>query len=204
MKGLEKLTSIRLAEVLTQKGVVPAEAITNALYIQDRYGEAFVDIMVESGHIAEWDLVRVVVENFQLPFFLSSNYEFDDTVRERIPADDLFPNLLVPLGVFGNIVTISMPVLTTAEVLLSLEKKHEIEIFPYVGLISENKMVLQAEFKEFKDWHKDFVKKKEQRAAKRNEKGESSSRSQVGDGWTNLFDNANDAVLDSIDKRHTD
>ena len=51
MKGLDKLTSVRLAEVMTQKGSVPSEVITDALYAQDKQGDSFVQILVAGGQI---------------------------------------------------------------------------------------------------------------------------------------------------------
>ncbi len=203
MKGLEKLTSMRLAEVLTQKGVVPAEAITDALYIQDKQGEAFVDVMVGSGHIAEWDLARVVVENFQLPFILSGNYQISDEARTKIPQEEFFRHLLVPLDTFGDILTVSMPVLTTAETLLSLESKYKIEIFPYVGLISENKKVLTDEFSEFKEWFKAFNAERDRKIkeAKNGSAAETAAPAKgEDDGWANLFDDADAAIQSSIHK----
>lgn len=206
MKGLEKLTSMRLAEVLTQKGVVPADAITDALYIQDKHGEAFAEILVGAGHIAEWDLARVVVENFQLPFILAGSYQISDEARGKLPIEAFFEHLLVPMDTFGEILTVSMPVLTSAETLLNLESKYQVEIFPYVGLISENKKVLSDEFGEFKEWYKTFNREREQKlkAAKAAQEAELSRMStEVGadsGDWANLFDDADAAVQDSIQK----
>ena len=204
MKGLEKLTSIRLAEVLTQKGVIPADVITEALYIQDKLGEGFVDVLAGSGHISEWDLARVVVENFQLPFFLAGNYQIADEARTKLPKEEFFKHLLVPLDCFGDILTVSMPVLTTSETLLNLESTYGVEIFPYVGLISENKKVLTAEFAEFKDWYQEFTEERE-RKSKDPEVIVASgppvvSAEVAGDSgdWENLFDDADEAVRNSI------
>ena len=84
MKGLEKLTSIRLAEVLTQKAVVPNEAITDALYAQDRRGGSFVELIVSGGDISEWDIAKIVVEAFQVPFVMASNYEVSEEVKNAL------------------------------------------------------------------------------------------------------------------------
>ena len=206
VKGLEKLTSMRLAEVLTQKGAVPAEAITDALYIQDKHGESFVDVMVDAGHIAEWDLARVVVENFQLPFVLAGSYQLSEEARDRVPAVDLFEHLLVPMDVFDDVLTVSMPVLTTAEVLIGLEKKHGIEIFPYVGLISENKKVFQDGFAGFKEWFKERQKEKERLSAEAKKKAQERVEEPEGKGegdWGSLFDEADRSVQESIDKNRS-
>ena len=62
VKGIEKLTSVRLAEILTERSAVSSEVITDALYAQDRLGESFVQVLVSGGHITEWDLAKIVTE----------------------------------------------------------------------------------------------------------------------------------------------
>lgn len=198
VKGLEKLTSIRLAEVLTQKGVIPADVITEALYIQDKLGEGFVDVLVSSGHISEWDLARVVVESFQLPFILAGNYQVSDEARSKLPKEEFFKHLIVPLDTFGDILTVSMPVLTTAETLLKLEATYDVEIFPYVGLISENKRVLAGEFSEFKAWHKQFTEERERRSNQAAQAKPSAASGDAKGDWADLFDDADEAVRNSI------
>ena len=160
MKGLQKLTSIRLAEVLTQKGVIPAETITDALYAQDKHGEPFVDNLVGSGHISEWDLARVVVENFQLPFILAGNYDVNEEARDKLDKEVLFENLLVPLDLFGDVLTVAMPILTPYQALQQIQKQYEVQIFPYVSLVSENKKILSDLFEGFQDWFQKAVEEK--------------------------------------------
>ena len=59
MKGIEKITAVRLAEILTERGVVSSEVITDALYTQDKDGDPFVQVLVSGGHITEWDLAKL-------------------------------------------------------------------------------------------------------------------------------------------------
>ena len=192
---------MRLAEVLTQKGVVPVESITDALYVQDRRGEAFVDVMIDSGHIAEWDLARVVVESFHLPFLLAGSYQITDEAKARIPEEKLFEHLLVPLDVIDDALLVSMPVLTTSDKLIALESEFGLKIYPYVGLISENKKVFGDEFSAFKEWYKKFEVEREKRAkARKAEPAADEANAQGEGGWTNLFDTADQAVQESINK----
>ena len=90
MKGLEKLTSIRLAEVLSQKGSIPTDKITDALYAQDKHGEPIAESLVAAGHITEWDLAKVVVESFQLPFITAGSCDIQKEAREKLPEDVIF------------------------------------------------------------------------------------------------------------------
>ncbi|MHC5069414.1 MAG: GspE/PulE/PilB domain-containing protein [Planctomycetota bacterium] len=197
MKGLQKLTSIRLAEVLTQKGVIPAETITDALYAQDKHGEPFVDNLVGSGHISEWDLARVVVENFQLPFILAGNYDVNEAASGKLDREVLFENLLVPLDVFGDVLTVVMPILTPYQTLQKIQKQYEVQIFPYVGLVPENKKILSELFEDFHDWYQKATEEKAEQI-----KARSSSKSEEGDGdWMNIFDSGEQAVRSSLDRK---
>jgi hypothetical protein len=203
MKGLEKLTSIRLAEMLTQKGVVPPDVVTDALYIQNEHGETFVDVLVNSGQISEWDLARVVVESFQLPFIVAGNYEISNEAWAKIPKAELFQHLVVPMDVFGNILTVSMPTFTAAETLMSWESRYGVEIYPYVGLISENKKALTTEFTEFKDWCNTTAKAgggSSKPKAESEEIPAAITTTSNKNGWANIFDDADAAVRNSIQK----
>ena len=73
VKGIEKITSVRLAEILTERGVVSSEVITDALYAQDKDREPFAQVLINGGHITEWDLAKIVTENFNLPFLMAAN-----------------------------------------------------------------------------------------------------------------------------------
>jgi hypothetical protein len=197
VKGLEKLTSVRLAEILSQKGAVPAEAITDALYAQDKYGEPFVEVLVSGGHITEWDLAKVVAENLQLPFLMASNYAVNESTRARLPKDLLFKHLLVPLDVFDNVVCVVMPILTPYEVLAKLQKEHSCDLFPYVGLISENKKVLGEMFKDFPDWLNKEMQRREAEAMK---KAQASDIKKGGD-WMSIFDAGDQAIQQALTPR---
>jgi len=198
VKGLQKLTSIRLAEVLTQKRVVPAETITDALYVQDKHGEPFVDNLIASGHISEWDLARVVVENFQLPFLLAGNYDVSPQARDKLQKEVLFETLMVPLDVFDDVLTVAMPILTPYPTLQRLQKEHGVLIFPYVGLVSENKKVLADLFSDFQDWLDQSAQRKKVQAARRSQQ-EPDGGDDNGD-WMNIFDSGDKAVRSSLDK----
>ena len=195
MKGIEKLTSIRLAELLSQKDVVPTDVITDALYTQDQLGEPFVDVVVSGGHITEWDLAKLVVEHFQLPFVMASNYDISDEAAKRLPEEVLFSNLLVPLDLFEDAMTVVMPITTSYEVLSKIQKDHGVELFPYVGLISENKKVLQDRFSTFKGWLADAEANREKN---RRSSSEKKGQGKKGDDWMNMFDSADAAVRDSL------
>ena len=194
MKGLEKLTYVRLAEVLSQKNAVPAEAITDALYAQDKYGDPFVQTIVGGGHITEWDLAKLVAENFQLPFIMASNYAIGEEAKKRLPEKVLFEHLLVPLDLFEDVLCIVTPILTSFEVMMKIQKDAKVEVFPYVGLVSENKKILATMFPAFKGWFENEQKRREQKATMRSHTKDRDAKG----NWMSIFDAGNQAIQDGL------
>lgn len=203
MKGIEKITSVRLAEILTERGAVSNEVITDALYSQDRLGEPFVQALVAGGHITEWDLAKVVTEHFNLPFLMAGNYSISEDAKKRLPKDLLFKNTLVPLDVFGDIVCVAMPVMLAFDELQRIQKEHSCELFPYVGLISENKKVLSDQFKDYKEWLDLDAHRREEEAKKRAAAAPAGGGAGKGPDadWMSIFDAGDAAIAESRTKK---
>lgn len=194
MKGLEKLTSIRLAEALTQRDAIPNDVITDALYAQDRHGESFVEMLISTGHITEWDLAKMVVEQFQVPFLMAGAYDIRDEARDALPKELLFESMVVPLDRFENVMTVAMPILTPVELFSRMRKESGCEIFPYVGLVSENKRVLGSLFPEFPEWLKAAEKRREKARSARGGDGPQGA----GGNWTSIFDSGDAQVRSGL------
>jgi len=194
VKGLEKLTSIRLAEVLSQKGTIPTEKITDALYAQDKHGEQISETLVTAGHITEWDLAKVVVESFQLPFLMASNFDISKEALTKLGEETIFEHLLLPLDLYGNLVTVVMPIMIPYETLDKLQRKLDIEFFPYVGLITENKRLISELFPSFKEWC-------ERKATAREKVRVTTKAAPANGGWANIFDAADAAVRSGMNPK---
>lgn len=192
MKGIEKITSVRLAEILTERDVVSSEVITDALYSQDKNGEPFVQVLVSGGHITEWDLAKIVTENFNLPFLMAGNYSISDEAKVRLPKETLFKYTIVPLDTFGDIVTVAMPVMLSFEEIAKIQKEHNCDLFPYVGLITENKKVLGDMHKDYAEWLKADAKRREDEAVRR----KAAPKKEAGD-WMSIFDAGDEAIQQS-------
>lgn len=193
MKGIEKITSVRLAEILTERSTVSSEVITDALYSQDQSGEPFAQVLVNGGHLTEWDLAKLVTEHFNLPFLMAGNYQISEAAKQRLPEETLFEHTLVPLDTFGDIVTVAMPVMLSFEVIAKIQKEHDCDLFPYVGLISENKKVLTDLFKGYPEWLEGAAKRREQAISARNDNAPA-----AGDNdWMSIFDAGDEAIQQS-------
>jgi hypothetical protein len=196
VKGVDKITAVRLAEILTEKAGVSSEVITDALYAQDKNGEPFVQVLVSGGHITEWDLAKIVTENFNLPFLMASNYQISDAARDRLPKDLLFKHTLVPLDVFDDIVCVAMPVMMSFDEINKIQKEHRCDIYPYIGLISENKKVLADMFRDYKEWAVHDEKRREEAAKKR----ATAAAKMSGDSMS-IFDAGDMAIQETMKKK---
>jgi len=192
VKGLEKLTCVRLAEVISQKNIITSEVITDALYAQDKYGDPFVQSLVAGGHVTEWDLAKLVAENFQLPFLMASSYAISDEAKKRMPQKVLFEHMLVPLDVFDDVICVVMPILVPYEVLGRIQRELKCELFPYVGLLSENKKLLGDMFPDYPAWFEQEKKRREQAATRR-----ANNKTKTGD-WMSIFDAGDAAIQDTL------
>lgn len=197
MKGIEKITSVRLAEILTERAVVSPEAISDALYAQDRHGEPFVQVLISGGHITEWDLAKIVAENFNLPFLMAGNYQISEAAKARLPKEVLWKHLIVPLDVLDDIVCVSMPVMLTFDEMSKIQRDHKCDLFPYVGLLSENKKALTEMDKGFLPWLEQEHKRREE-DAKRRAQG---SPGKGGGDWMSIFDAGDQATKDGAKKK---
>lgn len=201
MKGIEKLTSVRLAEILSERGVVPSEAITDALYAQDRDGEPFAQVLIGAGHITEWDLAKIVTETFNLPFLMAGNYQLGDQAKTRLPKEVLFEHMIVPLDVFDDVVCVSMPVMLPFEQVMKIQKAHNCELFPYVGLVSENKRVLSDLHKDYPQWLEQEQKRREAASEKREKAAGAPNAGAGGSDWMSIFDAGDQAIQKTIHKQ---
>ena len=195
MKGIEKITSVRLAEILTERAIMSSEVISDALCAQERHGEPFVQALISGGRITEWDLAKIVAENFNLPFLLASNYQISDIAKARFPKELLWKHMMVPLDVLDDIVCVSMPVMLTFDEMNKIQRDHKCELFPYVGLITENKKALTEMDKTYPQWLEQDHKRREEEAKKR------SQSPQKGGDWMSIFDAGDQATKDVLKKK---
>jgi len=191
VKGIDKITAVRLAEILTERAVVANEVIADALYAQEKGGESLVQVLVSGGHITEWDLAKIVTECFNLPFLMAGNYQISEDAKKRLPKETLFRHTIVPLDVFGDVVCVSVPVMLTFEEMSRIQKENGCDLFPYVGLISENKRVLGEMHKDYKDWLEREGQRREEEAKRR-----AKAAPKAASDWMSIFDAGEAAIHD--------
>ena len=117
---------------------------------------------------------------------------FAEEAKKRFPKELLFKYTMVPLDTFGDIVTVAMPVMLSFEDIAKIQKDHHCDLFPYVGLITENKKVLGDMHKDYAEWVKDDVKRREEDQVRR----KAAPKKPAGD-WMSIFDAGDQAIQQS-------
>ena len=120
---------------------------------------------------------RVVCEIFQLPFLPVEMVKPDVTILEDVDISFLSEHGLVPIKRFGQVLTVAMPGMVSADVLAMLSANTDMVVLPVVGTVETNRRWL------------------DENGAERPK----SSGSSGGDGWSMMFDEADAAVQLSLD-----
>lgn len=149
MKQSQRLDCAQLAGVLGERGLCEPQALREALQLSQRGHAPFADALVNASLVQDWELSRTVCELYGLPFLPVDMCEPDPKAREGIDSHFLIEHGLVPIGRFGNVLTIAMPAIVPADVLGMLAAMTDLQIIPIVGTVRTNRrwieMNLQAD-----------------------------------------------------------
>ena len=178
MKYAQRLDDARLAEVLNERGMADVDVLRELLQSAQAGGVVFSEALVSSGTIGDWDLSRIICEIFQLPFLPVDTVKPDVAIMEDIDTAFLGEHGLVPIKRFGQVLTVAMPGMVSADVLAMLSANTDMVVLPVVGTVETNRRWL------------------EEHGA---EAGPKSTSSSDGGGWSMMFDQADAAVQLSLD-----
>ena len=203
LKNAQRLDYQGLAAALDQRGLIEAARLQVALSTCAQTGQPFPEILVFDDMIGDWELSRVVCELYNLPFIPVDFVTPDSEALETFDTHFLQAHRIVPIGRFGDLVTVSMPAIVPAEVLGSLAAALDVHILPVVGTVMTNNRWLTDNLK----GPESEVPEEEPIEAPRAElrlKGlkdlslsipELDTMGASGDGWSNIFDEGNANVL---------
>jgi len=134
-----KLDYRRLADHLTDKGLVDRETIQHVVQQCTATGSLLPEILVSEGLVSDWELSRVCTELFHIPYLPVECYPPSAGAREGLDIEYLRQYGLVPLDRFGNLVTVSMPGIVPSEVIDGLSADGELRIIPIIGSVAGNR-----------------------------------------------------------------
>ena len=169
MKYTQRLDYGRLAEVLHERGLAELDSIQELLQLSKDDGTPFCEALVTSNIVSDWELSKVVCETFQLPFLPVDLVTPNPAAIEEIDVDLFCQHQLVPIDLFGQILTVAMPALVPAEVLAQVSAMTDFTVLPMVGTVESNRR-----------WIDEFMA--------------TATGPKVEDGWESMFDAADAEV----------
>jgi hypothetical protein len=146
-KNNQRLEYGRLSEVLADRGLVEPQALREALQFSLQGNMPFPEALVTANLVADWELSRVVCEIYNLPFLSVDSVEVDTKARAGIGEQFIVENALIPIGRFGQVLTVCMPALVPAEVLGLLAAETDLFILPVVGTVRSNRKWIELNLK---------------------------------------------------------
>lgn len=142
-KANQRLEYGRLSEVLAERGLVEPQALREALQFSTQGNMPFPEALVSANLVQDWELSRVVCEIYNLPFLSVDMVDPDPKALEGIDPQLLIDNAIIPIGRFGQVLTVCMPALVPAEVLGLLAAETDLFIIPVVGTVRTNRKWLE-------------------------------------------------------------
>jgi hypothetical protein len=134
----------RLAEALAVSGLVDKKSLRDALQYSASGGTAFPRALVEANLVTDWEISRVVCELYGLPFVPVEVMEPDPAALAGVETSFLIEHALVPMGRFGQVLTVCMPALVEADVLAMLSAQTDLLILPVVGTVRSNRIWIET------------------------------------------------------------
>ncbi|MBK7642668.1 MAG: hypothetical protein IPJ19_06390 [Planctomycetes bacterium] len=143
MKTSQRLDNNRLSEVLAERALVEPQALREAANFAVHGKIPMSEALVTANLVQDWQLAGIVSEIYNLPFLPVEMLDPDPRAREGIDEQFLLENCLVPVGRYGQVLTVCMPAMVPADVLGLLAATTDLVILPLVGSVRSNRQWLE-------------------------------------------------------------
>lgn len=131
---LEKLVRTRLDDILVDEGVLDRSKLQEIQSEQDQSGSLLSDVLVESGGFDEFELAKLQVKSYGLPFVDVKLFNIRREVLEVLPFDYCKRRGVLPVEQFGQSLAIACWEVPTPELLDEIVAKTKFSIFVYIGV----------------------------------------------------------------------
>jgi hypothetical protein len=136
----QRLDYQRLADALIERGLCEAQALREAMQLSGHGNPSFVEAIVNANLVGDWEVGKIVAETYNLPFLPLELCSPDSRALDGLDLAYLAEHGLVPMGRFGNVMTVAMPGLVLAEVLSGIPiADGELTVLPVVGSVQSNR-----------------------------------------------------------------
>ena len=203
MTHYERLKRKRLGDVLVDEGVVERDVVIRALQEQQLSRRLLSDILLKEDSVAQYDLARVIVDQYQVPFLDVSTYSLHKDLIEEYPNELLHEASVLPLDRFGKQVCFACQEIPSQAHADQLRTHTEGGMYFYVGLASDIRQCLhdyapvetaqEMEEVQAPESAQLFGEEQTLRVAMEQEPSEEESTA-----WKSLFDSANEAIMTEL------
>ena len=193
MTHYDRLKRKRLGDILVDEELASEQDVISALQQQQATGEMLSDILLEQRAFTEWELARVLVEQYQVPFIDLRNYTLHKDLVASFPASVLHRGGVVPLDRFGNQICFACQEIPTEELAAFLQEQASGGIYVYVASAVEIRNALQIHAPLPKSTPVDPDDEPARAVAL------PLTELDRDDSWKSLFDAANEDVLSNLD-----
>ena len=191
MRHYERLRRKKLGDLLVDEEAANDEAVINALLEHHKTNIPLSQILLTDGELREFDLARIMVEQYQLPFLDLDNYTHHRDLIANYPPRLLHHARIMPLDQFGEVVCFVVQEFPSDEVIAELRKHGTERFFLYTALATEIRQALNDHAPLPKDEPAPDASAPEMLRAM-GEEGEEDG------AWRELFDTANEAIVSAL------
>ena len=189
MTHYERLKRKRLGDLIVDEGLAEKELVIAALQEQQQTGRLLSSILLDSEMFDQYDLARVITEQYQVPFVDLENYSPHKDLITEFPAELLHRARILPLDRFGKSVAFACQEIPSPEVHKKLKELCG-DVFVFAAFARDIILKLQ----ENHPWNAPDVHIPAHQAPSIAPKGALlEDRS-----WQSLFDSANESVLSEL------
>ncbi len=133
MTHYQRLKNKRLGDVLVDEGLATKESVITALQAQQASGRLMSESLLEARELSDYDLARVLVEQYQAPFIDLGSYTLHKDLIDEFPAELLRRARVIPLDRFGSQVCFACQEIPPADVVEELKKGTTGGVYLYVA-----------------------------------------------------------------------
>ena len=202
MTQYHRLKRKRLSDLLVDEGLATKEVVIAGLHAQKDSGDILSSILLAENAIDAFDLARVLVEHFQIPFVDLERYALHKDVIKLFPAELLHRARMVPLEKFGKHYSFACQEIPSREIHEEIKNIVDGSVLVFAAFSRDIESVLRELVP--------YEAPKPEGAAGEAESAEAiqpqgdSDDADADKEWQALFDTANESIVSKLDESESE
>jgi hypothetical protein len=191
MTYYDRLKRKQLSDILVDEEMSSKEAVITAVHEAHQSGRTLSEILISGNELAEYDMVRVLVQHYQLPFLELTHHSYHRDLVDKFPPEFLRQKRLIPLDRFGTTVCFAIQEFPSDEVMDKLVEVAGGQVFFYAAMATD----ISEGLRENLEGRVEEQKLEFAPAAISAGAGDEPGPNQ---DWAELFDSANESIVSNL------